>query len=46
MATPIDKFLIIHGSYSGLSDEGRGVAQRVNSVIPEILGESGLTVGF
>ena len=46
MATPIDKFLIIHGAYSGLSDEGRGVVQRVNSVIPEILGESGLTVGF
>lgn len=46
MATPIDKFLIIYGAYSGLSDEGRGVVQRVNSVIPEILGESGLTVGF
>lgn len=46
MATEIDKFRIIHGAYSGLSDEGRGVVQRVNSIIPEILGESGLTVGF
>lgn len=46
MATEIDKFRIIHGAYSGLSDEGRGIVQRVNSVIPEILGESGLTVGF